>query len=88
MGSVGPATSSDLLNARARSRRFLPRALSNQEIAEALFISVHTVKSHLKGIFQKTGAVSRTQAVARLAEDVEFRRVRRPGEVTEELRVR
>jgi DNA-binding NarL/FixJ family response regulator len=67
---------------------FLAAGISNQEIADALFISVHTVKTHLKGIFQKTGAVSRTQAVARIAEDVEFRRIQRFGEVTEELPVR
>ena len=54
---------------------FLAAGVSNQEIADALFISVHTVKSHLKSIFQKTGAVSRTQAVARIAEDDDFRRV-------------
>lgn len=58
---------------------FLAAGLSNQEIADALFISVHTVKSHLKSIFQKTSVVSRTQAVARIADDVEFRRVRRTG---------
>jgi DNA-binding NarL/FixJ family response regulator len=67
---------------------FLAAGASNQEIADALFISVHTVKSHLKGIFQKTGAASRTQAVARIAEDVEFRRISRSGVMTEELRVR
>jgi NarL family two-component system response regulator LiaR len=58
---------------------FLAAGLSNQEIADALFISVHTVKSHLKAIFQKTGVVSRTQAVARIGDDVDFRRVRQAG---------
>ena len=58
---------------------FLAAGLSNQEIADALFISVHTVKSHLKAIFQKTGVVSRTQAVARIGGDVEFRRIRQAG---------
>lgn len=67
---------------------FLAAGVSNQEIADALFISVHTVKSHLKAIFQKTGAVSRTQAVARIANDVDFRRIKRFGEANEELRVR
>jgi DNA-binding NarL/FixJ family response regulator len=58
---------------------FLAEGLSNHEIADALFISEHTVKSHLKSIFQKTDAVSRTQAVARIAEDPDFRRLRRAG---------
>lgn len=58
---------------------FLSLGLSNQAIADALCVSEHTVKSHLKAIFQKTGASSRTEAVARIAEDVDFRRVRRAG---------
>jgi DNA-binding NarL/FixJ family response regulator len=58
---------------------FLSLGLSNHAIADALCVSEHTVKSHLKAIFQKTGASSRTEAVARIAEDVDFRRVRRAG---------
>lgn len=53
----------------------LGQGLSNREIADALFISEHTVKSHLKAIFQKAGVVSRAQAIARIAEDAGFRRV-------------
>jgi NarL family two-component system response regulator LiaR len=45
---------------------FLAQGLSNQEIADALCISKHTVKSHLKTIFQKTGVASRGHAVARI----------------------
>jgi two-component system, NarL family, response regulator LiaR len=55
---------------------FLGERLSNQAIADALCISEHTVKSHLKSIFEKTGATSRAQVIARIAEDPEFRRVR------------
>lgn len=58
---------------------FLAEGLSNHEIADALYISEHTVKSHLKAIFQKTGAASRTQVIARLAADPNFRRIRRAG---------
>ncbi len=57
----------------------LAEGLSNHEIADSLFISEHTVKSHLKSIFQKTGATSRTRAVARIAEDPDFRRIRHTG---------
>jgi DNA-binding NarL/FixJ family response regulator len=57
----------------------LAEGLSNHEIGDALCISEHTVKSHLKAIFQKTGAASRTQAIARLAENPDFRRIRRAG---------
>lgn len=36
---------------------------SNQEIADALFVSVNTVKTHLKTIFSKLGVSSRLKAV-------------------------
>ncbi|MDQ1511445.1 MAG: hypothetical protein QOG50_3289 [Actinomycetota bacterium] len=58
---------------------FLSEGLSNREMADALSISEHTVKSHLKAIFQKTGVASRAQAVARIVGDPRFRRVRSAG---------
>jgi DNA-binding NarL/FixJ family response regulator len=58
---------------------FLAQGLSNREMADALSISEHTVKSHLKAIFQKTGVASRAQAVARISDDFRFRRISRTG---------
>jgi DNA-binding NarL/FixJ family response regulator len=53
----------------------LLRGLSNREIAGAMHISEHTVKTHLKAIFNKTATRSRGQAVARIAASGEFRRM-------------
>jgi len=44
--------------------RLLAAGLSNAEIGSKLFISLGTVKWHVKNIFGKLGVGSRTQAVA------------------------
>jgi NarL family two-component system response regulator LiaR len=41
------------------------RGLSNREIAEQLFVSENTVKTHCARVFDKVGAARRTQAVQR-----------------------
>jgi LuxR family maltose regulon positive regulatory protein len=45
--------------------QLVARGLSNREIADALFITLGTVKKHLNNIFSKLDVKSRTQAVAR-----------------------
>jgi len=50
-----------------RERDILPlvcRGLSNPQIAERLFISDKTVKGHMKNIFKKTGAGSRSRLIS------------------------
>ena len=41
---------------------------SNKEIAEQLFVSPHTVKSHLKRLYDKLEASSRVQAIKKAKE--------------------
>jgi LuxR family transcriptional regulator, maltose regulon positive regulatory protein len=45
--------------------RYLPSRLTNKEIADECYISVNTVKTHLKGIYTKLGASTRSEAVDR-----------------------
>jgi LuxR family maltose regulon positive regulatory protein len=45
--------------------KLLAQELSNQEIADRLFISINTVKTHLKNIFLKLEADSRSGTVAK-----------------------
>ncbi len=45
--------------------QLVAEGLSNQQIAERLVLSLHTVKFHIKHILAKLGATNRTQAVAR-----------------------
>jgi LuxR family maltose regulon positive regulatory protein len=55
-------------NLSNREREVLQHAsemLGTAEIAAEMFVSVNTVKSHLKSIFRKLGAVSRNEAVRR-----------------------
>jgi DNA-binding CsgD family transcriptional regulator len=39
---------------------------TNREVAEALFVSVHTVEAHLKRIYRKLGVRSRTELASKL----------------------
>jgi transcriptional regulator EpsA len=59
------------LELSAREREILAslsRGSTNHDIAEALAISLFTVKNHLKRIFRKIGVSNRTQAAARFNE--------------------
>lgn len=46
----------------------IAQGLSNREIAEKLFLSPHTVKSHSSSLFIKLGARRRTEAIKKAKE--------------------
>ncbi|RYE02948.1 MAG: response regulator transcription factor [Sphingomonadales bacterium] len=46
----------------------LAAGLSNKEIADALGVSPNTIKTHVARLFEKLGAVRRTDAIARARE--------------------
>ena len=48
--------------------RLLPTALSSREIGSELFVSLNTVKTHLKSIYRKLGVEGREDAVERARE--------------------
>ena len=46
----------------------MSQGLSNQEIADQLFISIHTVKTHCSNLFSKLQVKRRTQAIQKSKE--------------------
>jgi LuxR family maltose regulon positive regulatory protein len=63
---AAPATAAEELSAREREvLRLLPSGLSEAEIGSELFISYHTVHSHIRTIYRKLGTSSRAQTVER-----------------------
>jgi LuxR family maltose regulon positive regulatory protein len=54
-----------LTTAELRVLRFLPSHLSFPEIADRLYVSPNTVKTHVRGIYSKLGVSSRGNAVER-----------------------
>jgi DNA-binding CsgD family transcriptional regulator len=64
----GPADGLGALELSAREKEVLPlmlEGLSNEDIAERLFISPHTVKNHVTSIFRKARVANRYELLAR-----------------------
>jgi ATP/maltotriose-dependent transcriptional regulator MalT len=54
-----------LTGREAEVLRLLTAGLSNQQIAERLYLSEGTVKTHTHNLYGKLGVQSRTRAIAR-----------------------
>jgi LuxR family transcriptional regulator, maltose regulon positive regulatory protein len=63
--SSTPGADWSLTAAEIRLLRYLPSHLSFREIAERLYVSPNTVKTHARGIYRKLGVASRGHAVDR-----------------------
>jgi LuxR family transcriptional regulator, maltose regulon positive regulatory protein len=60
-----PRLREPLSHAEARVLRYLPTKLSAPEIADEMYLSVNTVKTHMRHLYDKLGAHRRHEAVER-----------------------
>ena len=67
-GSSRPVLAEQLTEREAAVLRFLPTRMPNQQIASEMFVSVNTVKTHLRSIYRKLDATDRQEAVKRARE--------------------
>jgi DNA-binding CsgD family transcriptional regulator len=61
---AAPSTLDDLSQREVEVLRLLAAGRSNRDIAEALYISLNTVATHVRNILTKTGTANRTEAAA------------------------
>jgi LuxR family maltose regulon positive regulatory protein len=64
----GHGAADDLTERELAVLRLLPGQLSQREIADALYVSINTVKTHTKGVYRKLGVDTRDEAVRRARE--------------------
>jgi LuxR family transcriptional regulator, maltose regulon positive regulatory protein len=62
--SPGSASAAPLTESELAVLRFLPSHMTNQEIADSLFLSINTIKTHLSSVYRKLGVMNRRQAIA------------------------
>jgi DNA-binding NarL/FixJ family response regulator len=74
LGVTWPGQGSGLTERESELLSLVALGLRNDEIAEALFVSANTVKSHLKSVFRKLGVRNRTEAIAAVMADPTFLR--------------
>ena len=61
---AAPSSLDDLSQREVEVLRLLAAGRSNRDIAEALYISLNTVATHVRNILTKTGTINRTEAAA------------------------
>jgi DNA-binding CsgD family transcriptional regulator len=67
VGARRPAPSGELTHSEARIVELAAAGLSNKEISQALYVTVHTVEVHLSHAYAKLGVRSRGQLAGRLS---------------------
>ena len=74
-GAPPPSAEGELLSppeelspSELRVLRYLPTNLTRPEIARELYVSIHTVNTHIHHIYSKIGAHDRSSAVRRARE--------------------
>ena len=61
---LGDWPARDLLSAReAELMAFIAKGMSNQEIADALYLSINSIKTYIRGAYRKIGVTRRAEAV-------------------------
>jgi LuxR family transcriptional regulator, maltose regulon positive regulatory protein len=63
LGGPAPRLTEPLSESEIRVLRYLPTKLSAPEIADQLYLSVNTVKTHMRHVYDKLGAHRRHEAV-------------------------
>jgi len=63
--TINPAIETDLSSRELEVLLNISHGLSNKEIADKLFVSLNTIKTHTANIYSKLGVKSRTQAISR-----------------------
>jgi DNA-binding NarL/FixJ family response regulator len=63
----------------------LVRGLRNREIASAMYVSVDTVKTHLRNVYRKLEVRNRAEVVAKALADPDFSRRREPAWANEHV---
>ena len=71
-----PMRSRGLTARESEAVALLVRGLRNREIADAMYVSVDTVKTHLRNVYRKLGVRNRAEVVAKALADPDFSRRR------------